>query len=146
MKILYMKNDRLMKKVRKTILLITALISLIISADCTGQSDNAGDKATQETGKNKFKVTFIELGSVRCIPCQRMQPVMKSVEEKYGTQVKVVFYDVWTEAGAPYAQKYGIQAIPTQVFLDENGKEYFRHVGYFPEEELVKVLQQKGVR
>ena len=31
-------------------------------------------------------------------------------------------------------------------FLDENGKEYFRHVGFFPEEELVKVLQQKGVK
>jgi hypothetical protein len=30
-----------------------------------------------------------------------MQPVMKSIEEKYGKQVKVVFHDVWTEAGAP---------------------------------------------
>ena len=75
-----------------------------------------------------------------------MQPVMKSVEEKYGTQVKVVFHDVWTEAGAPFAKQYGIEAIPTQVFLDESGKEYFRHVGFFPEEELVKILQQKGVK
>jgi len=75
-----------------------------------------------------------------------MQPVMKSVEEKYGSQVKVVFYDVWTEAGAPYGQKYSINAIPTQVFLDKEGKEYFRHEGFFPEEELIKVLKQKGVK
>jgi thioredoxin 1 len=75
-----------------------------------------------------------------------MQPVMKSVEEKYAGQVKVVFHDVWTPEGKPFAAKYSIEAIPTQVFLDENGKEFARHVGYFPEEELVKVLNQKGVK
>ena len=75
-----------------------------------------------------------------------MQPIMKSIEEKYGKQVKVVFYDVWTETGAPYGKQYGIEAIPTQVFLDKDGKEYFRHLGFFPEEELIKVLQQKGVK
>lgn len=41
-------------------------------------------------------VTFVELGSVNCIPCRMMQPVMKSVEEKYGNQIKIVFHDVWT--------------------------------------------------
>jgi len=92
-----------------------------------------------------YKVTFIELGSVRCIPCKQMQTVMKAIEKKYGSQVKVVFHDVWTEKGKPFGTKYGITAIPTQVFLDETGKEYFRHEGYFPEEELVKVLNQKGV-
>jgi len=97
-------------------------------------------------GNAAYKVTFIELGSVRCIPCQHMQIVMKSIEEKYGDQVNVDFYDVWTPEGRPYGQQYGIQAIPTQVFLDEKGKEFFRHEGYFPEEELVKVLQTKGVK
>jgi thioredoxin 1 len=61
-------------------------------------------------------------------------------------EVKVVFHDVGTEAGAPFATKYGIETIPTQVFWDENGKEFFRHEGYFPEEELVKVLKKKGIR
>src|SRR4030043_1034783 len=70
----------------------------------------------------EYKVTFIELGSVRCIPCQQMQPIMQSIGQKYGTQVKVVFHDIWTQAGASYAQKYGIRAIPTQVFLDEMEK------------------------
>jgi thioredoxin 1 len=94
----------------------------------------------------KYKITFIELGSVRCIPCQKMQVVMKSIEKKYGSQVKVVFHDVWTPEGKPFGEKYGIEVIPTQVFLDENGKEFSRHEGYFPEEELVKVLKSKGVK
>lgn len=96
--------------------------------------------------EKKYKVTLIELGSVRCIPCKQMQSVMKSIEAKYGKEVKIEFYDVWTKAGEPFGVKYSIESIPTQVFLDETGKEYFRHVGFFPEEELVKVLQQKGVK
>ena len=92
------------------------------------------------------KVTFIELGSVNCIPCKRMQPVMKSIEEKYGEQVKVIFYDVWKQEQKKYAQQYGIRLIPTQVFLDENGKEFHRHEGFYPEAEIEKLLQTKGLK
>ncbi len=109
----------------------------------SGCMSGSGETSEKE---HSYKVTFIELGSVRCIPCQQMQPIMKSIEETYGDQVKVVFHDVWTPEGSPFADQYNIQAIPTQVFLDEKGEEYFRHQGFFPEEELVKILNQKGVK
>jgi thioredoxin 1 len=132
---------------------IFLLITLFIATSC-GQSSNFPDKikttkessTDNQTNEKNYKVTFIELGSLRCIPCKQMQSVMKSIETKYGKEVKVDFHDVWTEAGKPWGVKYGIEAIPTQVFLDETGKEYYRHVGYFPEEELVKILQMKGVK
>jgi len=92
------------------------------------------------------KVTFIELGSVNCIPCKQMQPVMKSIEEKYGEQVKVIFYDVWKQEQKKYAQQYGIKLIPTQVFLDEDGKEFHRHEGFYPEAEIDKILKAKGLK
>lgn len=91
------------------------------------------------------RITFVELGSVNCIPCRAMQPVMKSVEQKYGGQVKVLFYDVWKEEQAHYAQQYGIRVIPTQVFLDEAGKELMRHEGFFPENQIDAFLQTKGL-
>jgi thioredoxin 1 len=91
-------------------------------------------------------VTFIELGSVNCIPCKAMQPIMEEVRVKYSSQVKVVFYDVWTKAGQPFGQFYKIKIIPTQIFLDRNGKEYFRHEGFFPAEELFKILEKGGVK
>lgn len=112
--------------------------------DAKPVADHNPDQPDQDTAR--YKVTFIELGSVRCIPCQQMQPIMKSIEEKYAGQVRVVFYDVWTPEGRPYADQYNIQAIPTQVFLDEMGEEYYRHQGFFPDEELIKVLNQKGVK
>jgi thioredoxin 1 len=124
------------------------LAGIMVSNCAQNPKQDKNPKSASELKKNvvKYKVTFIELGSVRCIPCQQMQSVMKSIEEKYADQVKVVFHDVWTPEGKPYDEKYGIEAIPTQVFLDENGKEYFRHLGYFPEEELVKILNMKGVK
>jgi thioredoxin 1 len=100
------------------------------------------------TGQSKVtnpKVTFIELGSMNCIPCKQMQPVMKAIEEKYAEQVKVIFYDVWTKEQKPYAQKYGIKLIPTQIFLDEKGKEFHRHEGFYPESEIDKLLKSKGL-
>lgn len=147
-------------KTTKTILSAALALSMMfILTDCTGQkSDKAGSNPVTQTDKNadqpavkdesvaKYKVTFIELGSVRCIPCQQMQPVMDTIRARYEKQVNVVFHDVWTQQGAPFADKYGVSAIPTQVFLDENGQEYFRHVGFFPLEELVKILNQKGVK
>jgi len=112
-----------------------------ISTNQTVKSNNV-----KQNKKIKPKVTFIELGSVRCIPCRMMQPIMEDIKKEYKGQVEVIFYDVWTEQGRPYAMKYGIRVIPTQIFLDSTGKEYFRHEGYFPKEELVKILKKKGVK
>lgn len=88
-------------------------------------------------------ITFIELGSVNCVPCKKMQPVMESIEQKYGAQIEVVFHDVWKDP-AP-GEKYGIKMIPTQVFLDADGNELLRHVGFFPETEIDAFLQKQGL-
>jgi thioredoxin 1 len=91
-------------------------------------------------------VTFVELGSVNCIPCKAMQKVMKAVEEKYGSQIRIIFYDVWKEEQKHYAEEYNIRLIPTQVFLDAHGKEIMRHEGYFPENDIDTFLQSKGLK
>lgn len=127
-----------------TVILIV-LIAVIYFQNSESQSKVNYEQIPVTTTEKKHIVTFIELGSVRCIPCQKMQPVMKSVEEKYGDQVKVIFYDVWSPKGKEDAKQFDFDGIQTQLFLDENGREYFRHVGFFPEDEIVKILNQKGV-
>ena len=133
--------------------LITLIIITLFLFGCgkdnnkkTEITDTTIENPAKEIVKTEIKVTFVELGSVKCIPCKMMQPIMEEIEKEYGGQVKVVFYDVWTEEGKPYARKYRIRAIPTQVFLDKDGNEYYRHTGFFPKGELVKILNMKGVR
>jgi thioredoxin 1 len=72
-----------------------------------------------------------------------MQPIMKEIAAEYKGKVQVVFYDVWKNP-AP-GEYYKIQLIPTQVFIDKNGQEVFRHVGLFPKDELVAFLKKQGV-
>ena len=99
-----------------------------------------------QTQPENVKVTFVEIGSVNCIPCKAMQPIMNAVEDEYKGQVKIVFHDVWTSKGKVDAAKYNIRVIPTQVFLDKEGKEYFRHEGYLPKVDVVRILKMQGIK
>lgn len=111
------------------------------------RGDSDGGKDTKsKSDKEKLKVIFVELGSVNCIPCRMMQPIMEEIKNEYRGQVRVVFYDVNTNAGRIWAIHYEIRVIPTQVFLDKNGEEFFRHEGFFPKDEIVKILRKKGVQ
>ncbi|MGB2868433.1 MAG: thioredoxin fold domain-containing protein [Bacteroidota bacterium] len=124
------------------------VLTLSITLLCVVVADNfpaQSQSNVKPKEKGSASITFIELGSVNCIPCRLMQPVMKSIGKKYGNQINVVFYDIWTREQSKYAQVYGIRVIPTQVFLDKEGKEVFRHEGFFPEAEIDKLVQKHGL-
>jgi thioredoxin 1 len=131
-----------MKLLKKKTILAGMIGVLLLFSAC-------GEKAHEfkaDNNKENIKVTFLELGSVGCVPCKMMVPVMEAIEEEYGDQVDIIFYDVRTEEDKVFAEEYQIRMIPTQVFLDSNGKEYFRHEGFFPKEEIVNIVKKKGVK
>jgi thioredoxin 1 len=133
----------------KTTKVIIVLFLLFAFTGCNKGKQN-DTKQTAQTPNSSIttgaQVTFVELGSVNCIPCRMMQPVMKEIEAAYAGKVKVVFVDVMTEQGRPYMQHFGIRAIPTQVFLDSQGNELARHTGFFPKDSIVALLEGKGVQ
>ena len=136
-----------MQNKKRYIYIIIFLVLLAVVFGFKKVSNNTEANLTQEnTTTDEIKVTFVELGSVGCIPCDKMQPIMKEIEEEYKGQVKVVFHDVKTAEGNPYIKEFGIRAIPTQVFLDKDGNEYFRHLGFFAKDELIEVLKMQGVK
>ena len=144
-----------MKKL-SLIFVVAVFLSNIAGGQQHKQKNNNQSNASKRTKKgiivtnsleldfSKHKVTFVELGADRCIPCKAMQPIMKEIAEEFAGQVQVVFYDVWKDPKP--ARKYRIRLIPTQVFIDKNGKEFFRHQGFFPKEEILKLLKKKGVK
>ena len=126
---------------RKLFSIMVIFVLLIAFINAQAKSSRVGDKKLPRP-----KVTFIELSSVNCIPCKMMQPVMKSIESKYAGQVKVIFYDVWTPEQKPYAEKYGIKLIPTQVFLNPKEKSFSGMKDFYPEKEIDKLLLAKGIK
>jgi thioredoxin 1 len=128
------------------VLVVAMTVGILAAPDVWTQSKTGGSQAGGDAKIKKPLVTFVELGSVKCVPCRQMQPVMKAIETKYGNQVSVVFYDVWEPDQREYAETYDIRVIPTQVFLDSTGKEFFRHEGFLPEVEIDKLLQKRGLK
>jgi len=92
----------------------------------------------------KGMVTMIDLGATQCIPCKMMAPIMEKMEKKYSGKAAIVFIDVWKYRGE--ARRFGIRAIPTQIFFDSQGKEVYRHVGFMGEEAIVAQLKKMGVK
>ncbi|MBU0995983.1 MAG: thioredoxin family protein [Proteobacteria bacterium] len=98
---------------------------------------------TIDSFPQKGMVTMIDLGAQKCIPCKMMAPIMEKMEKVYQGKASIVFIDVWENR--EQATRFGIQAIPTQIFFDKDGKEVFRHTGFFSETEITAQLKKLGV-
>jgi thioredoxin 1 len=99
--------------------------------------------ATLGNAKKDGKVVMLELGSVGCLPCEQMKPVMEKLRTSFKGRLEVLFVDVRKDKDT--AKRFGVFAIPTQVFLDKNGKEFHRHIGFFGYDEIVPVLKKAGI-
>ncbi len=105
---------------------------------CTGDIDGVLNKA-----KAEGKIVMLELGSVGCIPCEQMKPVMQRLRDTYPGKLEVIFIDVREDNKT--GRRFGVNMIPTQVFLDKSGKEFHRHVGFYSYEEIAPVLKKAGI-
>jgi thioredoxin 1 len=101
--------------------------------------DNLVDKA-----RTSGRPSMVDFGASGCRPCDMMAPILETLKKKYAGKVNVEFVHVREEQ--ILAARYGVQSIPVQVFFDKDGKEVFRHVGFFPQDEIEKKLAEMGVK
>ena len=74
-----------------------------------------------------------------CGPCRMVAPILdKLAKEQDG---KIIVAKVNTDESSEWAQKYGVQGIPTMLFI-ANGKVIHTQVGALPESMLRQVLDQ----
>jgi thioredoxin 1 len=85
---------------------------------------------------------MLELGSVGCISCEQMKPVMARLSDAYKGKMEVIFVDVREDRTT--ARKFGVFVIPVQVFLNKKGKEFHRHIGFYSYEEIVPMLKKRA--
>jgi thiol-disulfide isomerase/thioredoxin len=100
--------------------------------------DNPVDKA-----RMSGKPTMAEFGASGCVPCDMMKPIMEKLRKKYPDQLNVVF--VHARENQVLAARFGIRAIPVQVFYDSKGREVFRHKGFYAEADVLKQVKKLGV-
>lgn len=86
---------------------------------------------------------LVQLGSPRCSPCRRMMPILDELRTKYSNAFKVRYIDLGKNETA--GMKYGVRAIPTQIFYDNKGREVYRHVGFYSKKDILATWKYLGV-
>lgn len=71
---------------------------------------------------------LVELGSDSCASCIAMQQVLTELRARHPDRLEVVSINLMRYP--EQTQVWRVKFIPTQVFLDGQGRELFRHVGY----------------
>lgn len=108
----------------------------------TGQTAAAtGITQNQQVGRKLPKL--IDLGAGKCIPCKAMKPILEDLKANYAQHFETIFIDVWEDSSK--GREYGIRAIPTQIFFDADGKELFRHEGFYGKEDILAKWKELGV-
>ena len=77
-----------------------------------------------------------------CPPCNQLKPTIEALENEYEGKIEITSIDV--DQNKDLAQKFGVQAIPTLVFLDAKGKELSRIVGLTPKDTIVGRFKAHG--
>lgn len=85
---------------------------------------------------------LLDLGAAKCVPCKMMAPILDEMTETFAASLEVEFIDVWENPDA--AKSYEIRMIPTQIFFDAEGKELFRHEGFFAREDMLAKWKELG--
>ncbi len=137
----------------KKSLLAGALLAGVVLASVWAIADTHEQKAetalqkTAAAGKKAAKTKplprMVDLGKTWCIPCKKMVAVMQEAELRYKGKATIEFIDLDKHPEA--ARTYRIMMIPTQIFFTADGKEFKRHMGYLPFEDVEKIFTQMGV-
>ncbi|MEF3694182.1 MAG: thioredoxin family protein [Candidatus Cloacimonadota bacterium] len=127
--------------------LLLVVLMLIALVACRANSDKSGieqervdapQPVTDSLATQSYKITFLELGAESCVPCRMMKPIMRDIAAEYPGVVEVIFHDLYRDR--EIGQRWNVRVMPTQIFLDSEGREFFRHEGFYPKEELKEML------
>ncbi len=115
----------------KKLLLATAVLVIVFLAGCRPGFER--------------KPMIIELGFMTCDHCMQMKQVLAEVEKEYKGKVRVMFYDLDSPAGQKQEAIYGVQNVPTTVFLDKDGYEYFKANDALLKEQVIAILKSARI-
>lgn len=119
------------------------MISLLTTAPAQTNTPATGTNAVAVKPAKAPLPKLLDLGADKCVPCKLMMPVLAELKTNYLGKLEVEFIDVWKNPDA--AKKYGIEVIPTQIFYSAQGKELFRHIGFFSKDDILAKWKELGV-
>jgi protein-disulfide isomerase len=90
-------------------------------------------------GKKDAPITLVEFSDFQCPYCQRMAPVIKEVEQKYGDKVRVVY----RQYPIPSLHPFALKAAEASLCANEQGKFWEMHDAMFADQKKLSVSDLK---
>lgn len=140
-----------MKKENKTLSILIRMLIIAVLAVAVGlvmylkqgQKAELLPEADTSVRSGKAIPRLVDLGATKCIPCKMMAPILEELRTEYQGRLEVLFIDVWENRDA--IGQYNVRVIPTQIFFDANGRELFRHAGFYSKAEILGKWKELGV-
>jgi thioredoxin 1 len=100
---------------------------------------NVTDPAFEKTVLQSSLPVIVDFWAPWCGPCKMVAPILDKIAKEYAGKLLVA--KVNTDSDSEMAIQYGIQGIPTMLFVF-GGKIINRQVGALPEPMLREVIEQ----
>jgi thioredoxin 1 len=100
---------------------------------------NVTDEAFEKTVVGSELPVIVDFWAPWCGPCKMVAPALEKIAKEYAG--KVIVAKVNTDSHSQWANKFGVQGIPTMLFMAD-GKVIHQQVGALPEPMLRTVLDQ----
>ncbi len=86
---------------------------------------------------------LVELGAESCANCLAMEKVLTELRQRHAGRLQVQSINVLKQP--EQATQWKVMVIPTQIFLDAQGQERFRHVGFISAQAVEERFRKLGL-
>lgn len=125
--------------------IIWICLSMLLLVSCgtaTSDKTNKSDTLTNEESVLDVKVTglpvIMDFSATWCPPCQQFKPIFEDAKDRYSGQIEFKTIDV--DAEKELAQQFNITSIPAIIFIDAEGNEINRIIGFTDKDSFDKAI------
>jgi thiol-disulfide isomerase/thioredoxin len=133
---------------KKIVIFVIFVFTFALLSNCAEIKWFKGDlNKALETAKKENKIVMIDFFTDWCTPCKILDKMVWQDEEAAKEISKLNIIPMKLDAekeGLENAKKYKITAYPTIIFIDKNGDEVGRKVGFGYKEEILKSIKDNS--
>lgn len=132
---------------KKTAILSFLFFAALAFAQGIKFEENSDFKTILAKAKKENKLVFIDAYAVWCGPCKLMVKnifPLKPVGDYYNSHFVNAKIDMEKGEGIDLAKKYNVKVFPTYLFINGDGEEVHRTIGYVEEKDFIQFAMDAG--